>query len=73
VNTLHVDLGRDWRGGQNQALLLIRGLIERGHGAELVALRDLPMARRAQAAGVKSGVAAEPAARTGAIRHCARA
>ncbi|HXN45319.1 MAG TPA: glycosyltransferase family 4 protein [Bryobacteraceae bacterium] len=51
--TLHVDLGRQWRGGQSQALLLMRGLLERGHGAELVARAGSPLAVRALAAGVK--------------------
>ncbi|HVA01067.1 MAG TPA: glycosyltransferase family 4 protein [Terriglobia bacterium] len=50
--TLHVDLGEEWRGGQHQALQLMRGLRSRGHVAELVALRDSPLARRAQAEGI---------------------
>jgi glycosyltransferase involved in cell wall biosynthesis len=50
--TLHVDLGRQWRGGQNQALLAIEGLRSRNHKAELVALRGSPLAERARAAGV---------------------
>jgi len=49
VNTLHVDLGPQWRGGQHQALLLMRGLRSRGHLAELVALRGAPLAGRAAA------------------------
>jgi glycosyltransferase involved in cell wall biosynthesis len=53
LNTLHVDLGREWRGGQSQALNLIRGLRARGHKAELIALRDGPLARRAVAEGVR--------------------
>jgi len=51
--TLHVDLGRQWRGGQSQALLLIRGLLARGHRAELVAREGSPLAERARAAGVR--------------------
>lgn len=47
MNTLHVDLGPQWRGGQHQALLLMRGLRSRGHSAELVALRGAPLAGRA--------------------------
>jgi glycosyltransferase involved in cell wall biosynthesis len=50
--TLHVDLGEEWRGGQNQALQLMRGLRVCGHAAELVALRDSPLARRAWAEGI---------------------
>lgn len=51
--TLHVDLGPEWRGGQNQALLLIQGLRERGHVAELVALAESPLAKRAEVVGVR--------------------
>jgi glycosyltransferase involved in cell wall biosynthesis len=53
LTTLHVDLGKQWRGGQNQALLLIQGLRSRGHGAELVAVEGSPLAQRARAAGVR--------------------
>jgi glycosyltransferase involved in cell wall biosynthesis len=49
---LYVDLEQEWRGGQNQALLTLRGLRARGHAAELVAVRGGPLARRAQAEGV---------------------
>jgi len=31
MNVLYVDLEREWRGGQSQALLTLRGLRERGH------------------------------------------
>lgn len=48
MNTLHVDLGADWRGGQNQALLLLEGLRARGHGAELIAVEGAPLAERAR-------------------------
>jgi L-malate glycosyltransferase len=50
--TLHVDLGKQWRGGQAQALLLMKGLRARGHEAELVSLRGSPLALRAEAAGI---------------------
>ena len=53
MTTLHVDLGRQWRGGQSQALLLIRGLMAQGHRAELVAREGSPLAERALAAGVR--------------------
>jgi L-malate glycosyltransferase len=52
VRPLVVDLGRDFRGGQDQALLLLRGLLKRGHTPELIALRDSLLARRAREAGV---------------------
>lgn len=47
MKTLHLDTRPDWRGGQNQVLLLMRGLRARGHGAELVALEGSPLAQRA--------------------------
>lgn len=47
MNTLHVDLGAGWRGGQNQALLLLEGLRARGHGAELIAVEGAALAERA--------------------------
>jgi L-malate glycosyltransferase len=50
--TLHVDLGRQWRGGQSQALLLMKGLQARGHVAQLVTLRGSPLALRAEAEGI---------------------
>ena len=53
LNTIHVDLGREWRGGQSQALDLAHGLQARGHAAELIALRDGRLARRAAAEGVR--------------------
>jgi len=51
VRPLVVDLGRDFRGGQDQALLLLRGLLKRGHAPELIALRDSLLASRARQAG----------------------
>jgi len=47
MKVLYVDLEREWRGGQSQALLTVRGLRERGHDVELLAARDAPLARRA--------------------------
>ena len=52
MKTLHVDLGKDWRGGQNQALLLLQGLRARGHPSELLARCESPLAQRAQSAGI---------------------
>jgi glycosyltransferase involved in cell wall biosynthesis len=50
--SLMVDLETDWRGGQNQALLTVRGLRDCGHDAQLVAASDSPLARRAAQAGI---------------------
>ncbi len=51
MKTLHIDLAAEWRGGQEQVLLLLRGLRRRGHAAELVALDASPLAGRAAADG----------------------
>lgn len=65
---LFVDLEREWRGGQSQALLLLLGLYERGHAAELVAAKGSPLSHRARKAGidvheVSRGMLRVPAAR----------
>jgi glycosyltransferase involved in cell wall biosynthesis len=49
---LIVDLETEWRGGQNQALLLLKGLYERGHAAELVAAKGSSLSHRASNAGI---------------------
>jgi L-malate glycosyltransferase len=57
VRPLIVDLGRDYRGGQHQALLLLQGLRERGHAPELIAVRDSLLASRAKEIGALVHVA----------------
>jgi glycosyltransferase involved in cell wall biosynthesis len=52
VIPLIVDLESAWRGGQNQALLLLKGLYERGHAAELVAAHGSSLSHRAKKAGI---------------------
>jgi glycosyltransferase involved in cell wall biosynthesis len=52
VRPLIVDLGREYRGGQNQALLLLQGLRARGQAPELIALRGSELGNRAEHAGV---------------------
>jgi glycosyltransferase involved in cell wall biosynthesis len=52
VRPLLVDLETAWRGGQNQALLLLKGLRARGHAAELVAAKKSALGERAAASGV---------------------
>ena len=49
---LIVDLETEWRGGQNQALLLLKGLYERGHAAELVAADSSSLSHRAKKLGI---------------------
>jgi L-malate glycosyltransferase len=52
VIPLVVDLETEWRGGQNQALLLLKGLYERGHAAELVAAHGSSLSHRAKKLGI---------------------
>lgn len=52
MNVVLVDLEREWRGGQSQALLTLRGLRERGHEVELVAAINSPLALRSAEAGI---------------------
>jgi glycosyltransferase involved in cell wall biosynthesis len=52
VRPLLVDLETAWRGGQNQALLLLQGLRTRGHQAELLAAKHSALGERASASGV---------------------
>lgn len=52
MKPLLVDLETQWRGGQNQALLLLNGLRERGHAPELVAAQNSALGERAVAIGV---------------------
>jgi glycosyltransferase involved in cell wall biosynthesis len=47
VNILLVDLETEWRGGQNQALLLLKALNERGDCVELVTVRGSALGKRA--------------------------
>ena len=53
MKALLVDLETAWRGGQNQALLLLKGLRARGHEAELVAAKGSALGERAQESGVR--------------------
>jgi len=52
MRILYVDLDREWRGGQSQALLTVKGLRALGHDAQLLSVRESPLARRAAAAGI---------------------
>lgn len=50
MKILHIDTRPDWRGGQHQILLTMRGQRERGHDAQLLARRGSPLDQRASAA-----------------------
>jgi len=52
VRVAHLDTGRDWRGGQAQVLLLLRGLEAAGHDCLLLAPPG-PLAERAAELGVE--------------------
>jgi len=49
---LIVDLETEWRGGQSQMLLLLKGLYERGHAAELITVKGSPLAHHARREGI---------------------
>ena len=49
---LLVDLDREWRGGQNQFLLLLKALHQRGHAAELLTAKGSSLGHRASKAGI---------------------
>ena len=55
MRTLHLDSGRTWRGGQGQALLLLRGLGARGHDVLLLAPEG-PLLEKSRAAGIETRV-----------------
>ena len=52
MRVLYVDLEREWRGGQSQALLTLLGFRERQLQVELVAACDSPLATRSRKAGI---------------------
>jgi glycosyltransferase involved in cell wall biosynthesis len=53
IRVLLVDLERVWRGGQEQAFLLVTGLRRRGNCAELITVKRSAIASRAEAAGIR--------------------
>lgn len=51
MRVLHVDSGREWRGGQRQVLLLARGQRERGNEPLVVGQPNSPLVRHLRAGG----------------------
>jgi len=49
---LHIDTGREWRGGQQQVLYLSRELSARGHFSIIVTPKGSPLARRSKEEGL---------------------
>ena len=66
--SVHIDTQPEWRGGQNQILLTLRGLRARGHDAELLALDGGPLATRAAAEGFRVHCIPRGGVRIGATR-----
>ena len=52
IRTVHINTERTFRGGEQQVLFLMQGLVERGHEAALIAQPDGELARRAADAGI---------------------
>lgn len=52
LRVLHLDSGREWRGGQRQVYLLARGQREQGHEPLVIAAPDAPLLRRLRSAGI---------------------
>ena len=52
MKPLLVDLETAWRGGQNQAFLLLQGLSKRGHQPELLAAHGSALGDRAASSGI---------------------
>lgn len=52
LRVLHLDSGREWRGGQRQVYLLARGQREQGHEPLVIAAPDSPLLRRLRSAGI---------------------
>jgi glycosyltransferase involved in cell wall biosynthesis len=66
MKVLYVDLEREWRGGQSQALLTVKGLRALGHDAQLLSVRESPIARRAADVGIPVHDVGRKARRIGA-------
>lgn len=47
MNILHLDTRPDWRGGQHQIIMTLRGQRQRGHDVQLLTRRGSPLERRA--------------------------
>ncbi len=54
MKTFHIDTEKGWRGGEQQALYLMKGLVRRGHEVSLAAQPGSPLASRAKAEGIRT-------------------
>lgn len=66
---LIVDLETEWRGGQSQALLLLKGLYERGHAAELLAAHGSSLSHRCKKLGIYVHTVSRGSSRLSAARR----
>jgi len=69
VKILLVDLDTEWRGGQNQALLMLEGLNARKYFAELVSPAGSELGQRAMARGIAVHMVSEHFSRISAARR----
>jgi L-malate glycosyltransferase len=65
LRIVHIDIGREMRGGQHQVLLLLKALREAGHQSTLLARENSPLWRAAEAEGFQ----VHPAGITAVWRH----
>ncbi|MGB7282537.1 MAG: glycosyltransferase family 4 protein [Candidatus Acidiferrum sp.] len=72
MKVLFADLEREWRGGQSQALLTLRGLLRAGCEVELIAAEHSPIAQRAAAIGIEVHSSPRFGLRAWAARSMAR-
>lgn len=54
LKTLHIDTERTWRGGEQQTIFLVKGLIKLGHAATIVCPPDSPLALKAKEAQIET-------------------
>ncbi len=54
ISTLHINTEPTWRGGEQQTLYLLSGLVQRGYPVLLCAQKGSPMAQRARDAGIET-------------------
>lgn len=57
---LHINLEREWRGGERQTLLLAKGLRSRGWESEILARENSPLVEKAREAGISVKEAVKP-------------
>jgi hypothetical protein len=69
LRILHIDLGREFRGGQHQVLLLLKALRDAGHDSTLLVRPDSPIAEPAFALGVPVKLASPFALRRLSYKH----